>query len=93
MEKKIEFYMTAGIAADMDADKHFAGAIGHIIHRFLTDDWGTLCKEDCQLNEQAKKEGGRIMGAYNTRRGRVYIITDDVLANPQVTTILYADEY
>ena len=44
MEKKIEFYMTAGIAADMDADKHFAGAIGHIIHRFLTDDWGALCK-------------------------------------------------
>ena len=33
------------------------------------------------------------MGAYNTQRGRVYIITDDVLANPQVTTILYADEY
>ena len=50
-------------------------------------------KEDCQLNEQAKKEGGRILGAYNTQRGRVYIITDDALANPQVTTVLYADEY
>ena len=69
MEKRIEFYMTAGIAADMDADKHFAGAIGHIIHRFLTDDWGILCEEDCKLNEQAKKKGGRIMGAYNTQRG------------------------
>ena len=91
MEKRIEFYMTAGIAADMDADKHFAGAIGHII--FLTDDWGILCEEDCKLNEQAKKRGGRIMGAYNTQRGRVYIITDDALASPQVTTVLYADEY
>lgn len=56
MEKRIEFYMTAGIAADMDVDKHFAGAIGHIIHRFLTDDWGILCEEDCKLNEQAKKK-------------------------------------
>ena len=54
MEKRIEFYMTAGIAADMDADKHFAGAIGHIIHRFLTD---------------------------------------DALANPKITTVLYASEY
>ena len=93
MEKRIEFYMTAVIAADMDADKHFAGAIGHIIHRFLTDDRGILCEEDGKLNEQAKKKGGRIMGAYNTQRGRVYIITDDALANPQVTTVLYADEY
>ena len=93
MEKKIEFYMTAGIAADMDADQNFAGAIGHIIHRFLTDDWGSLCKEDCLLNAAAKVEGGRILGAYNTSKGRVYVINDDALAQPQIVTVLYADEY
>ena len=93
METRMEFYMTAGISADMDADNHFAGAIGHIIHRFLMDDWGILCKEDCQLNAEAKKSGGRILGVYNTSKGRVYVITDDALANPMVTTILYADEY
>ena len=93
METCMEFYMTAGISADMDADKHFAGAIGHIIHRFLMDDWGTLGKEDCLLNAEAKKSGGRILGAYNTGKGRVYVINDDTKANPMVITILYADEY
>ena len=53
MEKKIEFYMTAGIATDMDSDISFASEIGSIIHQFINDDWGTLCKEDCESNEQA----------------------------------------
>ena len=93
MEVKIEFYMTAGIAADMDNDISFASEIADIIHRFISDDWGDLCKEDCQSNEQAKKDGGRILGAYDTTRGRVYVITDDALANPKVTTLLYTSEY
>ena len=71
MEKKIEFYMTAASPPTWMRTSISQVPSGHIIHRFLTDDWGTLCKEDCQLNEQAKKEGGRIMGAYNTQRGRV----------------------
>ena len=93
MEKKLHFYMTATIDADMDADCSFAGQIGEIIHRFVSNDWGDLCKSDCRLNQLAMKNGGRVLGAYNTYRGRVYVITDDALANPMVTTILYADEY
>ena len=93
MEKKIEFYMTAGIAADMDADQNFAGAIGHIIHRFHADDSGELCTQDCLLAVAADVEGGRILGAYNTSKGRVYVINDDALAQPQIVTVLYADEY
>ena len=93
MEMKIEFYMTAGIAADMDSDIGFASEVADIILRFVNDDWGELCKEDCQSNEQAKKVGGRILGAYETTRGRVYVITDDALAAVKITTILYASEY
>ena len=93
MEKKIEFYMTAGISADMDSDPSFAGQIGEIVHRFVNNDWGDLCESDCRINRQAMKNGGRILGAYDTYKGRVYVITDDALANPQVTTILYASEY
>ena len=35
MEKKTEFYMTAGIAADMDSDISFASEISSIIHQFI----------------------------------------------------------
>ena len=93
MEMKIEFYMTAGIAADMDSDNGFACEIGSIIHRFICNDWGDLCSDDYFLNKQALTGGGRILGAYETKRGRVYVITDDALANPKITTILYASEY
>ena len=93
MAVKIEFYMTAGIAADMDSDIGFASEVADIIHRFISDDWGELCDDDCEMNRQAKKDGGRILGAYTTTRGRVYVITDDALAAVKVTTILYASEY
>lgn len=93
MATKIEFYMTAGIAADMDSDNAFACEIGYIIHRFLKNDWGELCSDDCELNREALTEGGRILGAYSTTRGRVYVITDDALAANKVTTVLYASEY
>ena len=93
MEKKLEFYMTAGIAADMDSDINFACEIGNIIFRFTCNDWGDLCWEDQQANLQAQKDGGRVLAVYETSRGRVYVITDDTQANPMVTTILYTDEY
>ena len=93
MEKKIEFYMTAGIAEDMDNDATFASEIADCIYRFTHGDWGTLCDDDKALNELALKEGGRVLAAYNTERGKVYIITDATKANPQVTTVLYAHEY
>ena len=38
MEKKMEFYMTATLGADMDNDQSFACEIGSIIHRFVCND-------------------------------------------------------
>ena len=93
MEKKFKLYRTLGISIDMDSDTSFAFEIGIIFHQFINDDWGTLCKEDCEINEQAKRDGGRILGAYETSRGLVYVITDDALANPKISTVLYASEY
>ena len=93
MEKKIEFYMTCGISADMDNDNAFACEIGMYINRFVKDDWGDLCEDDKELNRAALKDGGRVLAAYTSSKGKIYIITDDTKANPQVTTVLYASEY
>jgi len=92
-EKRIEFYMTSGISAAMDESGSFSLEIADFIHRFTVDDWGDLCEEDKALNRRAKTCGGRILAAYSSSRGRVYIITDDTKANPQITTVLFADEY
>ncbi len=92
-DKKVEFYMTRRISDDMDADNSFACEVGACISQFLNNQWGILCEGDCQSNRQAKVYGGMVLGAYITTRGKVYIITDDALEEPRVTTVLYADEY
>jgi len=60
---------------------------------YVHDDWGDLCEDDKELNRQAKINGGRILAAYTTDNGKVYIITDDAKAVVKVTTVLYASEY
>lgn len=92
MEKKLEFYMTDALAADMDADKDFANTIGLIIYRFTCNDWGLMHRQEHVANMQALKEGGQVIGRYPTNKGYVLAITDDTLANPRVTTILYETE-
>lgn len=93
MDKKIEFYMTCGISADMDNDNAFACEIGMYISRFVKNDWGELCEDDKSLNRAALEKGGHVLAAYTSSKGKIYIITDDTKAEPQVTTVLYASEY
>jgi hypothetical protein len=64
---------------------------GVYIARHLAGDWGDLCDQDKQLNEDAVTSGDRILSAYMTERGhRLYVITE---WNRSLTTILLADEY
>ena len=93
MEKRLEFFMTSGVAADMDRDISFASEIADLINRYMNGDWGDLCEDDKELNRIAIKGGGRVLAAYQTTGGKVYIITDDTKAEPLVTTVLYASEY
>ena len=92
-EKSVSFYMTCGISAAMDESISFSMEISDYIHRFTVDDWGELCEDDRELNRQAKTCGGRILAAYSSTRGRVYIITEDAMAKEQITTVLFASEY
>ena len=91
--RQLQFNIACAVSADMDNDSRFAFEISDAIHRFVCDDWGVLCDEDKEQNSRAKAHGGRIFAAYETARGKVYIITDDVQASPAVTTVLYAHEY
>ena len=54
-------------------------------------DWGLMCAEDKQLNEESLKEEGRIHSAYKTLKGEdIWIITE---ADRSTTTILLPDDY
>jgi hypothetical protein len=53
-------------------------------------DWGHLDAEDVQLNEDALKDGDRLLSAYRAGNKRFWIITE---ADRSVTTILMPEDY
>jgi hypothetical protein len=56
----------------------------------LTGDWGDLSANDKRENEIALELPLRILSAYNTPAGRLWIITE---ADRSATTLLTPDEY
>jgi hypothetical protein len=61
------------------------------LSRHVSGDWGELSDDDRLLNEEALKDGSRLLSAYRTRLGqRVWVITE---ADRSVTTILLPSEY
>ena len=56
---------------------------------------GPVYQDDAQLNDEALKDGGRIISAYSTLKGvRLWIITEAADDGPTArTTILLPSEY
>ena len=64
--------------------------------RHLHGDWGEVCSEDKQLNDQALVDGSRLLSAYRTLKGeRIWIITEaaDEEGKRAATTLLLPSEY
>lgn len=74
----------------------FADFIQKSFNRHASGDWGDVDKEDKQANNEALKQGTRLLSAYNDDRfskngvATIWIITE---ADRSVTTILFPDEY
>ena len=58
--------------------------------RHASGDWGNLCSEDTEQNENALDYGGRLFSAYGANPKRFWIITE---GNRSVTTILLPEDY
>jgi hypothetical protein len=60
--------------------------------RHVAGDWGDLDRHDRERNEQALKDGSRLLSVYSTAKGeRIWVITE---AEPRNSTcILTPEEY
>ena len=81
-----------------DLTTDFAEDVMDALGRFGRCDWGTICEEDKAVNDAALKHRERILAAYPTCKGSIWIITDAYhegkpLAESNQTTILFPDEY
>lgn len=76
---------TQGALATFSSDQ-----LPRCLRRHLGGDWGDLCDEDKDANEQALTHGGRLFSSYELPEGKLWIITE---ADRSVTTFLLPEEY
>jgi hypothetical protein len=61
------------------------------VRRHAWGDWGDVCPEDRQANEDALRDGLRLFSVYRSRAGeKFWIITE---ADRSVTTVLFPEDY
>lgn len=61
------------------------------IERHLNGDWGDVCPSDWQLNEDALKQGDRLLSVYHTHDDvKFWIITE---SDRSATTVLLPSDY
>ena len=81
---------TRGIKADMDESNLFHNEVIASLSRHHNGDWGVMSEDDKAMNDEALTSGDRIFSAYETSKGKIWIITE---WDRSATTVLYPDEY
>jgi len=88
---------TPGIRDMMNLEPQAIDVIQKCLDRHCQGDWGNLCDDDKQLNQDSldeEKEKGftydSLFSSYETDFGKIYIITE---CDRSVTTILTPEEY
>lgn len=86
---KLGVVVTTPAAADVMASSGQTPT--EFLNRHVKGDWGDVCEEDWNLNDEALREGSRILSSYETILGeRLWIITE---WDRTITTILLPFEY
>jgi len=87
---------TRGVIDLASENPEFGKFMQKCLNRHAKGDWGDVDAEDKETNDQALKEGSRLLSAYNDDRfpkngiATIWIITE---ADRSATTILFPDEY
>ena len=80
-----ETVITGNASARLTTEEVLTG-----IQRHASGDWGDLCPEDMQSNDEALRTGERLLSAYGNGQHRFWIITE---SDRSVTTVLLPEDY
>ena len=84
-------YATSGIMEHIEKNPSLQQEVDLALVLYSWKQWGNLCDEDKQMNDDAIESGqDRILARYNLSFGDIYIITE---WNRSMTTIMLCDEY
>ena len=82
---------TNGVDSQMKESLKFSLFVSESVNRHANGDWGDLCQEDKNTNEEALTNGDRIFSKYKYDDDTsIYIITE---WDRSATTILFPNEY
>ncbi|MDF7822820.1 hypothetical protein P4B35_02245 [Pontiellaceae bacterium B12227] len=93
MEKKARFKagQVCATPGALEAMNNAGQSPVEFIGRHVTGDWGEVCAEDQQANEEAVDANLRLLSAYRTKKQvKLWVITE---ADRNLTTILLPEEY
>ena len=88
-----QIVVTKAVNERMKESDMFKYFVYRSLGRHAACDWGELCEEDKELNEQALKNGdARLFSAYiyGSDKEKIWIITE---WDRSVTTILFPEDY
>lgn len=88
---------TRAVWETMEENEVFKRFVSGCLSRYILYDWGDTCPEDWKLNNQAVRDGDRVMAVYNIPdeiedifENQFWIITE---SNRTVTTMLFPSDY
>ncbi len=90
----VQRFQTAKIAAEVDCNGIFQREVYEAIRRFKSLDWGDVSQADTESNNEAVKTFSMVLGAYNTSKGKIWIIAESSTGNEyDRLTVLFPNEY
>lgn len=88
---------TRAVFDTMEENEEFKTFVSGCLSRYILYDWGDTCPEDWMLNNQAVRDGDRVMAVYNIPdeiediyENQLWIITE---SDRTVTTMLFPSDY
>lgn len=84
---------TRGVYKKYTEDANFEFFVDKALQMHTSGNWGDVCDEDWESNQDALSSGGRLFSAYwldDSHTEKIWIITEE---DRSTTTVLYPEEY
>ena len=85
-----QIVMTKSISVKVSQNTKFQLQVINALLRYGEKDWGIVSQNDKDANDWGLENGDRLLAAYETCEGEIWIITE---WDRSVTTILFPSEY
>lgn len=91
MSPKFELGQVVATPAVLKALEESGQDVAFFLEKHASSDWGDVCPDDQRANDQALRDGGRLVSLYMTLRGEAILIITEY--DRSVTTLMLAEEY